>query len=336
MDVPGTTWIGPFEPQPATGDEVARLAGALTRGGMETLALEDARGAQWTKLIFNSATNPLAALTGLTHGRCASCRGCARWRARWSIEGRAVADALGIVLDGDPDALISQEAERNHDHKPSMLQDVLARRPTEIDVLNGGIVEAGAQCGVPTPLHAAITALVMGLEAGDGRREDHPAQRRRAAHPRGGAPQPAGSPPGFIDDDGLMAVNFGGFLVRTPEHVVVVDTGIGAGALPELPIGTFPDGSPRRASQPEDVDTVIFTHLHFDHVGWATDGETPLFTRARTTRTRSTGRTGSPTPHAETGPGREDFGAIPAPERLAPLADSIVLHEGERPRSSRA
>jgi len=47
-----------------------------------------------------------------------------------------------------------------------MLQDVLARRPTEIDALNGGIVRAGAQAGVPTPLHAAIAALIAGLEAG--------------------------------------------------------------------------------------------------------------------------------------------------------------------------
>jgi 2-dehydropantoate 2-reductase len=77
-----------------------------------------------------------------------------------------VAETLGIQLDRDPDALISEEAERNHAHRPSMLQDALARRPTEIGALNGGIVQAGADTGVPTPLHAAITALVTGLEAG--------------------------------------------------------------------------------------------------------------------------------------------------------------------------
>jgi 2-dehydropantoate 2-reductase len=166
MDVPGTTWIGPFEPRPAAMDEVQRLAGALSRGGMETVALEDARGAQWTKLIFNSATNPLAALTGLTHGQL-----CERPALRTLVtalveEGRAVADAQGIVLDSDPDALISQAAKENYAHKPSMLQDALAHRPTEIAVLNGGIVEAGAQVGVATPLHRAVVALIEGLEAG--------------------------------------------------------------------------------------------------------------------------------------------------------------------------
>ena len=47
-----------------------------------------------------------------------------------------------------------------------MLQDVLAHRPTEIDALNGGIVRAGRSAGVATPLHAAIAALIAGVEAG--------------------------------------------------------------------------------------------------------------------------------------------------------------------------
>ena len=45
-----------------------------------------------------------------------------------------------------------------------MLQDVLARRPTEIDVLNGGIAAEGRRVGVPTPRHDAMVALVHGLE----------------------------------------------------------------------------------------------------------------------------------------------------------------------------
>src|SRR6476619_6851397 len=71
-------------------------------------------------------------------------------------------------------------------------------------------------------------------------------------------------PDGFLDDDGLMGVNFGGFLVRTPEHVVIVDTGIGGGAIPELPIGSFPDRLRAAGVRPEDVATVVFSHLHVD------------------------------------------------------------------------
>jgi 2-dehydropantoate 2-reductase len=166
MDATGTTWIGPFEPRPATLGEVERLAGALNRAGMPTDARLDARGAQWTKLLFNAATNPLAALTGLTHGELCDDPALRATASALVDEGRAVADALGIALDRDPDALITRAAQDNHDHRPSMLQDVLAHRPTEIDALNGGIVRAGAEAGVPTPLHAAIAALVAGLEAG--------------------------------------------------------------------------------------------------------------------------------------------------------------------------
>ncbi len=68
-DVKGDTTLGPFEPQPARADEIERLADACTRGGMPTAAVADARPAQWRKVIFNAATNPVGALTGLTHGR---------------------------------------------------------------------------------------------------------------------------------------------------------------------------------------------------------------------------------------------------------------------------
>jgi 2-dehydropantoate 2-reductase len=164
MDASGDTWIGPFEAKGASMEEVRTLADAITRGGMNTLALDDARPAQWTKLLFNSATNPLSALTGLTHGQICTLPPLRELIRQLVAEGRAVADALGIGLENDPEVVIDQAARDNHDHKPSMLQDVLARRPTEIQALNGGIVGAGARAGVQTPLHAAITALITGLE----------------------------------------------------------------------------------------------------------------------------------------------------------------------------
>ena len=68
QDAGGKTWIGPFAVNPATMAEVEQLADALSRSGLECLAMEDARGAQWTKLIFNSASNAMGALTRLPHG----------------------------------------------------------------------------------------------------------------------------------------------------------------------------------------------------------------------------------------------------------------------------
>ena len=166
-DVKGDTTIGPYEPKPAPMAEVERLAEACTRAGLPTTAVTDARGPQWRKVIFNAATNPIGALTGLTHGRV-----CERPDLRALVtglvdEGKAVAAAQGIELDADPEELIDHAAkpEVAYDHKASMLQDVEARRQTEIDYLNGGIVRFGREHGVPTPLNEMITALVKGLEA---------------------------------------------------------------------------------------------------------------------------------------------------------------------------
>lgn len=165
-DVRGDTTLGPFEPKPASMEEVRRLADACTRAGMPTHAVADARPAQWRKVIFNAATNPIGALTGLTHGRV-----CERPDLRALVsalvdEGKAVAAAQGIVLDADPEELIDHAArpEVAFDHKASMLQDVEARRPTEIDFLNGGISRVGRELGVATPMNDTVTRLVKALE----------------------------------------------------------------------------------------------------------------------------------------------------------------------------
>jgi 2-dehydropantoate 2-reductase len=166
-DVKGDTTFGPFEPRPAPLDEIERLANACTRAGMPAHAVADARGAQWRKVIFNAATNPIGALTQLTHGRVCERPDLRALVSQLVDEGKAVADAQGITLDADPEQLIDHAAkpEVAYDHKASMLQDVLARRPTEIDWLNGGIVRFGAEHGVQTPLNRAVWALVKGLEA---------------------------------------------------------------------------------------------------------------------------------------------------------------------------
>jgi 2-dehydropantoate 2-reductase len=165
-DTRGDTHIGPFEPSPAPMEAVEALAEACTRAGMPTHALEDARGAQWRKLIFNAASNAIAALTGRTHGQVAEPP---TRELAWAVmaEGRAVADAQGIVLDMSPEELFDHAARRDvaYGHKPSMLQDVEAGRETEIDFLNGAIVAFGERHGVDAPLNRTLTQLVKGKES---------------------------------------------------------------------------------------------------------------------------------------------------------------------------
>jgi 2-dehydropantoate 2-reductase len=166
MDTRGDTQIGPFEPKPAPMDEVRALSDACTRGGMPTAALEDARGAQWRKLIFNAASNAIGALTGFTHGRISEFGPTRALAEAVMAEGKLVSDAQGIVLDSDPVELFHWAAQKEvaYGHKPSMLQDVEAGRATEIDFLNGAIVTFGERHGVDAPLNRALTALVKGLE----------------------------------------------------------------------------------------------------------------------------------------------------------------------------
>jgi 2-dehydropantoate 2-reductase len=163
-DAPGDSWFGPFEPRPASMDEVSQLAGLLTEGGLRTHALADARGPQWTKVIFNAATSPLSALTGLPVGPV-----CTDEALRAQVDGLitealAVCERAGITLPRPPQEAVAEAIAEAYGHKPSMLQDVLARRETEIDVLNGGIAAEGRRAGVPTPRHDCMVALVKGLE----------------------------------------------------------------------------------------------------------------------------------------------------------------------------
>jgi 2-dehydropantoate 2-reductase len=163
-DIKGDTWIGLFEPTNTPMSRVEELASLLTRAGMNTIALKDARGAQWTKLIFNSSTNPVGALTLLHHGAATRFGPTGLLFNALIAEGEAVASKLGIELHGDPRQLVQKGANAPGKHRASMLQDVLAKRQTEVDFMNGAISQWGDRVGVPTPLNKALWELIKGLE----------------------------------------------------------------------------------------------------------------------------------------------------------------------------
>ena len=161
-DTGGLTTIGPFAAKPASLEECERLAEALTRGGQQTVAEADPRGAMWTKVIFNCASNGIGALTRLPHG--IACDQVRDVMGSVAEEGISVARKLGITLEKDPQAMIDYGREVAYRHKPSMLQDIEARRQTEIDSLNGGIARIGEQIGVPCPLNHAVARMVKAVE----------------------------------------------------------------------------------------------------------------------------------------------------------------------------
>jgi len=172
LDTP--TWLGPFEPSSTPFDLVEQLAGLIEAGGLKAIALQDARAAQWSKLIFNASVNSVAALTELPH--------CRLFAAEKSFEdlgyllhalideGRQVALALGIALENDPWEMNCIGAQT--DHPPSMLHDVQHRLATEVDFLGGAIAREARRAGIQAPLHEALYRLIKGKEASWSRKSD--------------------------------------------------------------------------------------------------------------------------------------------------------------------
>jgi 2-dehydropantoate 2-reductase len=161
------TWLGPYEETPF--EHVQEIADLIVASGLQAEALPDLRPAQWSKLIFNAAVNPAAALTGLRHDQHFSIE-----EAPTDLghlvhglvdEGRAVAEAAGIELHDDPWEMNVLATRRGSAHYPSMLEDMDAHRETEIELITGAVVREAARHGVPVPLHTALYALVKAKEA---------------------------------------------------------------------------------------------------------------------------------------------------------------------------
>lgn len=152
-----------FGGDPAFASEVCAL---LTAGGSPA-ALEPAiHVAIWSKAIFNATMNPLCALTRRTPGFLGS-HAESRAMIRACVEeGVAVANASGIPVPAQPIHDLTQVSVTDHaDHEASMLQDVKAARRTEVDAINGAIVEAGKAAGVAAPVLETLWRLVKLEEA---------------------------------------------------------------------------------------------------------------------------------------------------------------------------
>ena len=83
-----------------------------------------------------------------------------------------------------------------------------------------------------------------------------------------------------LDGEGRMAMDIGGFLVRTGDRTILIDAGMGTINDGRRQGGRLPDSLRRHGVDFADVTDVIFTHLHFDHVGWATQKGKVMFPNA--------------------------------------------------------
>jgi 2-dehydropantoate 2-reductase len=164
LDTP--TWMGPFEPTRTPYSVVKDAADLIIAGGLKAEALEDARPAQWSKVIFNSSVNSVSALTGLPHSPHFADE------EKFSDlgyllhelieEGKRVAAAAGVKLHEDPWWMNKIGAMTNH--PPSMLYDVRHQLSTEVEFLSGAIAREAARVSVSAPLHTAMYRLIKGIE----------------------------------------------------------------------------------------------------------------------------------------------------------------------------
>ncbi len=141
--------------------EICRV---LTECGLDTLHTDQIRNIVWTKTVNNSCMNPVCAVTGKTMFEVINDPIVFGLVESLLKEGVKVARANELLLGPDYYIDCMDYIKEAGHHKPSMLQDIEAKRQTEIDYINGKIIEYGERAGVPTPYNKTLRSLVKALE----------------------------------------------------------------------------------------------------------------------------------------------------------------------------
>lgn len=151
---------------PGQEGKIAAVATLFNQAGIPTSVTGDGQALLWSKLIVNVGINALTALLRVPNGTLAEVPECESLMARAVAEAVTVALALGVRLpDGEPLEKVTAVCAMTAGNRSSMLQDILAGRPTEVDVINGAVVRKGGEAGIPTPVNQLLTQLVKALEA---------------------------------------------------------------------------------------------------------------------------------------------------------------------------
>ena len=149
-------------------ERASAIAAAFSDHGLETVASAEIRYDMWKKLMVNVSVSAMSGITNLTISEAvaipelkAMCYGAV-------AEAVPVANAAGVALTHDESRkildLISGPGGTGA-NKSSLCVDILNRRPTEVDVINGAVVARGFRYGIDTPINATLVALVKGIES---------------------------------------------------------------------------------------------------------------------------------------------------------------------------
>ena len=159
----GSTVVGPRKNFDAHLDE---LVSAFNKAGFSTTSSDNVDELIWSKLIVNVGINALAAITGLKNGRLPDYEGSLSIMKQAVAEALAVSKAKNINLAfNDPFEKVLEVCRATAGNIASMLQDVLNKKTTEIDFINGAICREGENTGISTPANLTLTRLVKTIES---------------------------------------------------------------------------------------------------------------------------------------------------------------------------
>ena len=151
--------LEPVEPR------IDSLMSALDGAGLNPIWSEDIHKTIWTKLLLNVAINPVCAISGVLNGEMLLHPQLFETGLAAMEEAARIATAEGIDLtDLDLAQSLEDLCRATADNRVSMLQDIMAGRPTEIDSICGEVVKRGEALGIPTPRNQTLHALVKGIE----------------------------------------------------------------------------------------------------------------------------------------------------------------------------
>ncbi len=152
------------ELDPAARDAAIHIANDLSSSGLHTDHTDQVVPMVWRKTIMNASMNPVCAVTGLTMAQAMGDPMTFSVIDALIKECLAVARANEIYVGWDYYKNALDYLKNAGHHKPSMLMDIEARRRTEINYINGKIVEYGTQAGIPTPYNNTMRSLIKGIE----------------------------------------------------------------------------------------------------------------------------------------------------------------------------
>ncbi|WNR46423.1 ketopantoate reductase family protein [Paenibacillus roseipurpureus] len=162
----GITYLGSMDPSSQIDANPHHLlfAQALEREGIHTILSKNMEVRVWSKLVINAVINPLTAILRVNNGGLLSSSWALSLMKDLYEEARSVAEALQIDLPGDLWTSILDVCEKTSWNHSSMLQDIEASRQTEIDYMNGSLVQFAKEQGLKLPMNDFVYRMIKAIE----------------------------------------------------------------------------------------------------------------------------------------------------------------------------